>query len=184
MSRIGKQVIIIPEKVDVKINDSFIEVSGPKGKLSQRLVPDTQIKIEEKDGVKQIIVSVLNENEKSIRSKWGLQRSLVNSMVIGVVSGFEKKLEINGVGFKTELKGTKLILNVGFSHPVEYQLAEGIFANIEKNVITISGIDKYLVGQTAAEIRAIKKPEPYKGKGIKYSDEIIRRKMGKVAKSG
>jgi len=184
MSRIGKQVIIIPDKVDVKISDSLIEVSGPKGKLSQKLVPETQVKIEENEGKKQIIVSVLNEDNKSIRAKWGLQRSLINSMVIGVVSGFEKKLEINGIGFKAEAKGDKIVLNVGFSHPVEYKLPNGISATVEKNIITILGIDKHLVGQTAAEIRSIKKPEPYKGKGIKYSYEVIRRKMGKVAKSG
>jgi large subunit ribosomal protein L6 len=184
MSRIGKQAVIIPDKVDVKISDSVIEVSGPKGKLSEKLVPEVESVIEEKDGVKRIVVSVKNENDKLIRSKWGLQRSLINNMVIGVVSGYEKKLEINGVGYKAEAKHDKLILNVGFSHPVEYKLAQGISATVEKNLITITGIDKHLVGQTAAEIRSIKKPEPYKGKGIKYVDEIIRRKVGKVAKSG
>jgi len=178
MSRIGKQPVIIPEKVDVKINGDFIEVSGPKGKLSERLVPDTDVKIEELDGVKQILVSVSDPEIKTLRSRWGLQRNLINNMILGVTNGFEKKLEINGVGYKAELKGDKLILNVGFSHQVEYKLPEGISGLVEKNVITISGIDKQLVGQVTAEIRDVKKPEPYKGKGIKYIDEVIKRKKG------
>lgn len=184
MSRIGKKPIVIPEKVDVKISDFDIEVSGPKGKLLEKLVPGVMTKIEEKDGSKMIVVTILHEDDKSEKAKWGLQRSLINNMVNGVVSGYEKKLEINGVGFKAEAKADKLILNVGFSHQVEYKLPQGISALVEKNVITLSGIDKHLIGQTAAEIRAIKKPEPYKGKGIKYIDEVIRRKVGKVAKSG
>ncbi len=184
MSRIGKLPVVIPEKVDVKISDVSIEVSGPKGKLTELLVPDTKTEIVEENGQKQIIVSIDDDTDKNKRSKWGLQRSLINNMVVGVVSGYEKKLEINGVGFKAEAKPGMVLLNVGFSHQVEYKLPEGVGAVVEKNVITLTGISKQLVGQTAAEIRAIKKPEPYKGKGIKYSDEIIRRKVGKVAKSG
>ena len=127
-------------------------------------------------------VSVPEAQVKSNRALWGLTRVLVANMIEGVTNGFEKKLEINGIGFKAEAKDKKLILNVGFSHPVEFELPEGTEAKVEKNVIIITGSDKQLVGNTAARIRNIKKPEPYKGKGIKYIDEIIRRKAGKVAK--
>jgi large subunit ribosomal protein L6 len=130
-----------------------------------------------------LVFTVANASNKSEAALWGLARSLVNNAVVGVTDGFSKSLEINGVGFKVALQGKSLILNVGFSHPVEYKLPEGITAEVDKNKITVSGIDKQQVGQVAAEIRKIKKPEPYKGKGIKYSDEVIRRKAGKVVKS-
>ncbi len=184
MSRIGKLPVVIPANVDAKISDLSIEISGPKGKLEELLVPNVKTEIKEEGGVKQIIVSIDDDCDGEKRARWGLQRSLIANMVTGVVSGFEKKLEINGVGFKAEAKPGELLLNVGFSHQVHYKLPERISAIVEKNVITISGICKQIVGQTAAEIRAIKKPEPYKGKGIKYQDEKIRRKVGKVAKSG
>lgn len=179
MSRIGKQPVIIPENVQVEIKDTLIKVSGPKGNLEKELVPG--VEVIKKD--KEIIVSVKNEDDKEQRSRWGLQRSLINSMVIGVVQGFSKQLEINGVGYKASAQGQKLILNIGYSHPIEYDIKEGIEINIEKNIITVQGMDKQLVGQVASEIRAFRKPEPYKGKGIKYVDEVIRRKVGKVAKT-
>ncbi len=179
MSRIGKQPVIIPENVQVEIKDTLIKISGPKGNLEKELVPG--VKVVKKD--KEILVTVQNENNKEQRSKWGLQRSLINSMVIGVVEGFSKQLEINGVGYKASVQGQKLVLNVGYSHTIEYDIKEGIEINIEKNIVTIRGIDKQLVGQVASEIRAFRKPEPYKGKGIKYVDEVIRRKVGKVAKT-
>lgn len=130
-----------------------------------------------------ITVTVKDPDEKFDRSLWGLTRVLINNMVTGVTVGFQKKLEINGVGFKAAVAGQKMTLNLGFSHPVEYEIPQGITATVEKNVITIAGIDKQLVGETAAKIRSFKKPEPYKGKGIKYDTEVIRRKAGKVVKA-
>lgn len=179
MSRIGKQPIDIPDNVQINIKDDIIEVSGPKGKLSEKLVPG--VDVNKKDN--QILVGVKKPDDKFQRSKWGLQRSLINNLVIGVTDGFSKQLEVNGVGYKVALQGKKLVLNVGYSHSVDYLLPEEIEANVKKNIITISGLNKQLVGQIAAEIRSIKKPEPYKGKGIKYVNEVIRRKVGKVAKT-
>lgn len=180
MSRIGKQPVIIPEGVTVQISEGVINVSGKKGKLQENLVPGVLVNIEDN----KIVVSVNNPEDKKQRAKWGLQRSLINNMVIGVTNGYEKKLEVNGVGYRVALQGKKLVLNLGFSHPVEYDLPETVEGVVEKNVITLTSFDKHLLGQTAAEIRSIKKPEPYKGKGIKYSDEVIRRKAGKVAGKG
>lgn len=180
MSRIGKQPVIIVDGVNVTMADGVISVTGIKGKLTEKLVPGVDVKIEEN----KIIVSVKNPEDKKQRAKWGLQRSLINNMVFGVSQGYEKKLEVNGVGYRVALQGNKIILNVGYSHPVEYQLPEGITGLVEKNLITLTGFDKQLLGQVAAEIRKIKKPEPYKGKGIKYLEEVIRRKAGKVAGKG
>ncbi len=181
MSRIGKKPIIIPKGVEVKIDSSLnnINVKGPKGTLDV-IIPQG-VKIAQTED--QLILSIDDINDNKTRAFWGLARNLVNNAVIGVTEGFSKSLEINGVGFKANAQNNKLTLNVGFSHPVEYPSRPGIVIETEKNVIKISGIDKQLVGQTAAEIRKIKKPEPYKGKGIKYSDEVIRRKAGKVVKS-
>ncbi len=178
MSRIGKQPIIIPEKVEVKIEGNNIFVKGPKGELTMEKV--TAVHVEVKDN--EILVTIPEDSKKEVRSLWGTTRSIIDSLVTGVVEGFKKQLEINGVGFKAEMKGKVLVLNVGFSHQVEYNIPEDITASVEKNIITIEGIDKQRVGQITAEIRSIKKPEPYKGKGIKYIDEVIRRKAGKVAK--
>lgn len=180
MSRLGKLPIELSGDTQAKIEDGFIIVKGAKGELRQKL--HSLAKVEVKDG--QIIVSVNNPNNKNERAFWGLYRSLINNMVIGVNEGFERKLEINGVGFRAAVSGRKLVLNVGFSHPVEYDLPEDIKAKVEGNLILISGIDKQLVGETAAQIRKIKKPEPYKGKGIKYDDEVIRKKEGKTAAKG
>ena len=178
MSRIGKQPIIIPEKVEITVDNDVIKVKGPKGELS--MTKASVVKVEVKD--KEVIVSIPEDSPKLIRSLWGTTRSLIQNLVLGVTEGYKKQLEINGVGFKAEMKGKVLVLNVGFSHQVEYNIPDGSTATVEKIVITIEGIDKQRVGQIAAEIRAIKKPEPYKGKGIKYIDEVIRRKAGKVAK--
>ncbi|MBT6691284.1 50S ribosomal protein L6 [Candidatus Parcubacteria bacterium] len=184
MSRIGKKPIEIPSGVEIKVakNDLDIfevSVKGPKGTLLVNVPKGVSVEQAEN----QLSFKVKNEEAKSDKALWGLSRTLVNNAVLGVMEGFSKVLEINGVGYKVALQGKKLVLNVGFSHQVEFAIPEGITAEVEKNKITISGIDKQQVGQIAAEIRAIKKPEPYKGKGIKYIDEQIRRKAGKVVKS-
>lgn len=178
MSRIGKKPITIPAGVQVNITPGEIKVAGPKGEMFEKLHP--HVKIEQKEGV--IEVSVKNPEEKRDRALWGLFRSLAANMIIGVTEGFAKKLEVNGIGFRVALQGKKLVLNIGFSHPVEFKLPSGVTAQVDKNVITIAGISKQLVGETAARIRALRRPEPYKGKGIKYLDEQIRRKAGKVVK--
>ncbi len=176
MSRIGKKPIEIPDKVEIEVKDNLIKVKGPKGELEREVRPE--IKVEEKDG--SIIVSPLGESKK-IRAFWGLTRALIANMVKGVTEGFEKKLEIEGVGYKAKLEGDNLILNMGYSHPVSIKKPEGIEFSVEKNLITVSGIDKEEVGQIAAKIRAVRKPEPYKGKGIRYKGEQVRRKVGKKA---
>lgn len=181
MSRIGKQPIEIPEKVEVKIDGSLVSVKGPKGSLEQKIHPLVKVELKENT----IVLSVNKPENSEEGALWGLFRSLLANMVEGVTGGFEKKLEINGVGYKARMEGkNKLILNVGYSHPVDFNLPEGIDGQVDANVITISGIDKQLVGETAANIRKVRKPEPYKGKGIKYIDEVIRRKVGKAAAKG
>ncbi|KKQ56934.1 MAG: 50S ribosomal protein L6 [Parcubacteria group bacterium GW2011_GWA2_38_13] len=176
MSRIGKKPIVVPENVDVKIDGQHISVSGPKGKLEIDLHP--QVFVSMKDRI--ITFSVANPENSRQGALWGLMRSLVKNMVDGVVTEFSKKLEIVGIGFKAEVKKDELILNVGYSHQVHYKVPKGIEIKVEKNIIIVSGADKHSVGQTSAEIRSIKKPEPYKGKGIKYVDEIVKRKAGKA----
>ncbi|MFA5228571.1 MAG: 50S ribosomal protein L6 [Candidatus Paceibacterota bacterium] len=177
MSRIGKQEILIPTGVEVKVNGTKVEVKGPKGSLKIKTLPE--ILIEKKDNV--IIFTPKDNDDLKSRGYWGLTRTLVSNMIDGVVKGFEKRLEINGVGFKVRVEGKKLILDVGFSHSVEIESPEGITFAVEKNVIIVSGIDKGLVGQVSAQIKRVRPPEPYKGKGIKYVGEIIRRKVGKKA---
>jgi len=185
MSRVGKKPIVIPSGVEVKLSQeataglTMVTVKGAKGTLKVELPKG--VNIEQKD--QQLELTIKDIEDTKGKALWGLARSLVNNAVVGVTQGFVKNLEINGVGFKVALQGKKLVLNVGFSHQVEYPLPEGISAEVEKNTIKILGIDKQVVGQVAAEIRHIKKPEPYKGKGIKYVDEQIRRKAGKVVKS-
>ncbi|MFC1662768.1 50S ribosomal protein L6 [Patescibacteria group bacterium] len=179
MSRIGKKQIAIPDKVTVEVSASLITVKGPKGELKVKL--HHHVKVDKDD--KTMTVTVKDNNNKFDRSLWGLSRMLIANSITGVTDGYEKKLEINGVGYKAVAKGQILELNVGFSHPVEFKLPEGITAKVEKNIIIISGIDKQQVGEVSAQIRAIRKPEPYKGKGIKYVDEVIRRKAGKVVKT-
>jgi len=180
MSRIGKKPINIPESVDVKIEGSQLTVKGPKGELNLDIHP--MVKIEQKDG--QLEVTIKNPEDKNEKALWGLFGSLVKNMIDGVTEGFEKKLEIVGIGYKAELKGDNLVLNVGYSHPVEFKIPQGITVAIDKNIITITGIDKQLVGEIAANIRKVRKPEPYKGKGIKYVDEIIIKKVGNAAGKG
>lgn len=180
MSRIGKKPIAVPSGVEVSINEKVLTVKGPKGELKLEIHP--KVNIEKKDN--DLIVSVKNPQDKEERSLWGLFGSLAGNMIQGVTEGFEKKLEVNGVGYKVSLSGNKLLLHVGYSHPVDFSLPQGISAEVEKNVIIIKGIDKQLVGEIASQIRKIRKPEPYKGKGIKYIDEIIRRKAGKTAAKG
>lgn len=177
MSRIGKLPISIPSGVTITVDPDTITVAGSKGTLTQFTLPEIAIKQE--DGQ---LLFVRESEEPKVRAKHGLMRALVNNMVVGVTTGFSKQLEINGVGFRVALAGTDLKMNLGFSHEVVYHLPTGITAAVEQNKITISGIDKQQVGQVAAEIRALKKPEPYKGKGIKYVDERIIRKSGKSGK--
>jgi large subunit ribosomal protein L6 len=180
MSRLGKLPINIPSGVDVKIEKNFIIVKGPKGQLTQEF--NKYVKVELKDQA--VLVSVEKPDNKNERAYWGLYRSLINNMVFGVSQGYEKKLEINGVGYKVASSGKKLTFSLGFSHTIDFPLPEGIVATVEANKITITGFDKQLVGEVAAKIRKLKKPEPYKGKGIKYADEIIIRKEGKTSAKG
>ena len=177
MSRVGKLPIQIPSGVTITVDPDFVTVTGPKGTLKQFTMPDITVAQEGE----QILVTRANDEPK-IRAKHGLMRALVNNMVVGVSKGFSKKLEINGVGFRVAMQGANLKLNLGFSHDVIYKMPTGVTPTIEQNTITISGISRQQVGQVAAEIRALKKPEPYKGKGIKYSDERIIRKSGKSGK--
>lgn len=179
MSRIGKKLISFPKGVEVKIEQAFVLVKGPKGELKEAIHPRVSIVLENNE----LKITVKNPELKSDKALWGLYGSLVKNMIMGVTVGFEKKLEINGVGYKAALSGEKIVLNLGFSHPVDFPLPKGIAAGIDKNVISISGIDKRLVGAVASELRALKPPEPYKGKGIKYVDEVIIRKAGKAAKA-
>jgi large subunit ribosomal protein L6 len=177
MSRIGKLPIAIPSGVTITVDPDTITVTGPKGTLSQFTMPGVTVTQEE--GV--VTVTRVNDEPKN-RAKHGLMRALINNMVAGVTAGFSKKLEINGVGYRVAMQGADLKFNLGFSHDVIFKLPAGVAALIEQNTVTVSGISKQQVGQIAAEIRALKKPEPYKGKGIKYSDERIVRKSGKSGK--
>ena len=179
MSRIGRMPIAVPAGVTVEIaENNVVTVKGPKGTLTRTLAPDMDIKLE---GA-QIVVTRPNDL-KRMKSLHGLTRTLINNMVVGVTNGYEKKLEVNGVGYRAAKSGKKLTLSLGYSHPVEMEDPEGIESVVEgQNVIIVKGIDKEKVGQYAAEIRDKRRPEPYKGKGIKYADEVIRRKVGKTGK--
>jgi large subunit ribosomal protein L6 len=177
MSRVGKLPIAVPAGVTITVDNDFITVNGPKGSLKQFTMPGIKVN----SGDNEVTVARDND-EKQNRAKHGLMRALLNNMVQGVAQGFERKLEINGVGYRVAQQGTDLKFNLGFSHDVIYKVPQGVQVSVEQNVITVSGIDKQQVGQAAAEIRALKKPEPYKGKGIKYQDEQILRKSGKSGK--
>ena len=179
MSRIGRMPIAVPAGVTVEIaENNKVTVKGPKGTLERVLPAEMDIKMEGSE----IVVSRPNDLKK-MKSLHGLTRTLINNMVIGVTEGYEKKLEVNGVGYRAQKQGKKLILSLGYSHPVEMEDPEGLESVLDgQNKITIKGIDKQKVGQYAAEIREKRKPEPYKGKGIKYADEVIRRKVGKTGK--
>lgn len=177
MSRIGKQPITIPGGVTITSASDGIIVTGPKGTLQQFNMPGISLDVQEG----QVEVKRAND-EAGTRAKHGLMRALLSNMVTGVSQGFERKLEINGVGYRVNLQGNELKFALGFSHEITYKLPEGVSAAVEQNVITLSGANKQQVGQVAAEIRALKKPEPYKGKGIKYAEERIIRKSGKSGK--
>ena len=174
MSRIGKKPISIPSGVEIKLQDGKVIVKGPKGELSKEVRPEINVEIKEKE----VIVSIKTESKQS-NAFWGLTRALIANMVEGVTNGYEKKLIIKGLGYKASMIGDKIVLLVGFSHPVELEPLEGVKVEVKGNTITVSGINKELVGLRAAQIRKVKEPEPYKGKGIMYSDEVIKRKAGK-----
>lgn len=177
MSRIGKKPILIPQGVEVRVEGSKVTAKGPKGELSREFRPE--IRIEMEGGNISVFPQEGKEKLKLVKSLWGLTRMLISNMVEGVSSGFEKKLEIEGIGFKAEVSGDQLVLNVGFSHQVKLKIPEGLNVSVEKNVISVSGADKESVGQFSAIVRKTKPTEPYKGKGIKYAGEIIKRKVGK-----
>lgn len=180
MSRIGNQPIIIPDQVTVKIDGQKLTVKGPKGQLQDEF--DPKITIQKKDNQ---LIFKRADDLKTTKSLHGLTRSLVENMIEGVTQGFEKKLELHGTGYRVKKQGQDLSMTLGFSHPVEVKAPEGIEFKVEgRDKIAIKGIDKQLVGQTAAQIRSLKPPEPYKGKGIRYQDERVRRKPGKAAKVG
>lgn len=177
MSRVGKLPIVLPSGVNLEVVDGLIKAAGPKGALEMRLPKGISAAV--KDGTVEVTRS---SDEALFRARHGLARALLNNMITGVSTGFEKKLELNGVGFRMQVAGSDLKLNLGYSHEVNYKIPEGVSASVEQNVLTINGISKQRVGQTAAEIRSLRKPEPYKGKGIKYVDERILRKSGKSGK--
>ncbi len=176
MSRIGRQPINIPEGVEVKIDGNNIVVKGPKGELTSRTIKNMEVSI--KDNTIEVKPSVQNPDTQK---QFGLQRTLIANMVTGVSEGFKKELEVNGVGFRAQMKGSALEMSLGFSHPIIYTAPDGVELSVNQNIITVSGIDKQMVGESAANIRSFKKPEPYKGKGIRYIDEYVRRKAGKAA---
>lgn len=180
MSRIGTQPVSLPANVTVELTDKLFSAKGPKGELNFRIPKGITIK-QEADNT---ILVERSSDAKAVKSLHGLTRSLVNNTVQGVSEGFSKELEVNGVGFKASVSGRKITLALGYSHEINYEIPEGIEATVDQNKITISGIDKQLVGHVAAEIRALRKPEPYKGKGIRYTDEYVIRKAGKTAAGG
>lgn len=177
MSRIGNQPIPVPKGVKLDINGSYIKVIGPKGTLERNIRPEIGL---QEEG--ETLVVVRKDNSKRTRAFSGLTRTLLNNMIVGVDKGFQKKLSIEGVGYRAEVKGSILNLSVGYSSPVEFDLPKGVTAEVDKaNNVTLDCIDKELLGETAAKIRALRPPEPYKGKGIRYADEYIARKAGKSA---
>lgn len=179
MSRIGKKPIPIPSDVSVAIEQGIIKVKGPKGENVLKIHPN--VRVINADGA--LSISVKSPEDKSDRALWGLYRALIANMVDGVMKPFEKKLELVGVGYKAVLQGKNLILEAGFSHPVEITVPEDIVCAVDKNIIILSGINKGAVGEFAAMIRSVRKPEPYKGKGIRYAGEVVRKKAGKAAKA-
>ena len=178
MSRIGKKPITLPKGVDVNINGQDVEVKGPNGKLNRNF--HALVQVTKEDGALKIST---RDDSQQARALWGLSRSLLNNMIVGVSEGFRRVLEINGVGYRAEMDGDTLKMALGFSHPVLYKLPEGIKGQVDRNtIVTLTGYDSELLGQTCANIRAYRPPEPYKGKGIKYAGEVIRRKAGKTGK--
>jgi large subunit ribosomal protein L6 len=177
MSRIGKLPIEVPAGVTITVDSDVISVKGPKGELTVPHLSDVTVSLEDNKAI-----VTRKDDERIAKAQHGLQRALLNNAVVGVTKGFEKKLEVNGVGYRLSGGGQQIEMSLGFSHPVTYKSPAGITLTLNKMEITVSGIDKQQVGQTAAEIRSLKKPEPYKGKGIKYADEVILRKAGKTGK--
>jgi len=177
MSRVGKKPIQLPENTTVTYKDRVLSVQGQKGTLSMTVHPDADVDINDSS----ITVSVRRKDQQA-NAIWGMTRALVANMVTGVNQGFERVLEINGVGYRAELTSDGLEFHLGYSHPIQYPLPEGISASVEKNVLRLNGIDKALLGYTASSIRQLRPPEPYKGKGVKFSEELIQRKAGKTAK--
>ncbi|PTX58195.1 LSU ribosomal protein L6P [Melghirimyces profundicolus] len=178
MSRVGRKPITIPNGVEVKLNGTEVSVKGPKGTLTRTLHPDINVKVEDN----QVIVERPSDHRKH-RALHGTIRSLLANMIEGVTNGYTKTLELNGVGYRAQKKGNKVVLNVGYSHPVEVEPLQGVELEVPSQTqVVVKGIDKELVGAQAANIRSVREPEPYKGKGIKYADERIRRKEGKTGK--
>ncbi len=177
MSRIGKKPILVPQGVKVAVDGQTVKAEGPKGKLNQTVHDALSVSLDQN-----VLTVGRSSDQRQVRALHGLMRSLLANMVHGVKDGFERKLEIVGIGYRCQLQGKNLQLALGYSHPIIFPLPEGIQAEVERQVsITLKGADKALVGQTAAKLRALRKPDPYKGKGIKYADEYIRRKIGKKA---
>lgn len=174
MSKIGKKPIEIPKGVDIVIDNGLVKVKGPKGELEFKIPRELELSLKDN----RLFVLPISKSKKT-PALWGTARAVIYNMIVGVEKGFEKKLEIEGIGFKAQMKDNNLVLNLGFSHPVDFKTPEGIKISVEKNIIIVDGFSKELVGQTAAKIRSLKKPEPYKGKGIHYVGEVIRRKAGK-----
>ena len=177
MSRVGKKPIEIPKKVKITYSDHVLSVQGEKGILTRSIHPDVRLDIDET-----FLTVSIDLMDKKTRSLWGMTRALIANMVTGVSKGFERDLEINGIGYRAELKGNNIEFNLGYSHPIDFPLPQGISAKIDKNIIKLIGFDKELLGYTASTIRALRPPEPYKGKGVKYAEEHIQRKAGKTAK--
>jgi large subunit ribosomal protein L6 len=175
MSRIGKRPVALPKGVTVAIKDGAVAVKGPKGELKRPLPEMVKVQADA-----QAVTVARSDDSQAARARQGLVRALIANMVVGVSSGFERKLEVNGVGFRFEVAGDKLTMALGFSHPVVYQLPKGVTAKVDKNLLILTASDRELLGQTAAKVRSFKPPEPYKGKGIKYVEETIRRKVGKT----
>lgn len=177
MSRIGKAPVEIPAGVTVSIEGGAVKVKGPKGSLELTLRPEVDVELKDR-----VLTVTKKTDGRMARALHGLTRTLIANMVTGVTTGFEKRLELVGVGYRAEAKGDTMVLNLGYSNPVTYKLPKGVSAKVEKNVIVLSSADKQLLGQVAAEIRGFRPPEPYKGKGVKYAGEVIRRKAGKAGK--
>ena len=175
MSRVGNKIINVPKGVQVTVKGEHLTVKGPKGQLEQDVPEGITSKLENDQ-----LTFERASDAPAMRSKHGLTRALAQNMVTGVSEGFERRLEINGVGYRAEAKGDTLTLNLGFSHPIDYKLPKGVSAKVEKNIIVLSGIDRDRLGLTAAKVRSFRPPEPYKGKGVKYIEETIRRKVGKA----
>jgi large subunit ribosomal protein L6 len=175
MSRIGKKPVAIPKGVTVAIKDAVISVKSQKGELKKEIPGLVKVAVDKE----QILITRENDGREA-RARHGLVRALVNNMVEGVTKGFERRLEINGVGYRAEVAGDKLTMALGYSHPVVYQLPKGVTAKVEKNILVLAGIDRELLGHTAAKVRSFRPPEPYKGKGVKYLEETIKRKVGKT----